>query len=254
VTLTGPALQAMSEPWRPRVALVVGVRSYSAKPLMNAVNDADAMTKLLKEHGFEIISVEPDPTRDELLSAIFTLQNRVSQLNVKGPSHGCVAVFYYAGHGLLGGSGTHYMLGSNWKLGEMAMPQALKLYGVKLSQALDSMQDAYAGIALVDACQELYDDAHSSYSAAARHFGYLNCSSPSAAADRLSEQPPTQLTRGWGGDAIGRSHLSQNLLVAHACAPQHAAFDGVGQGEFTGCLLKVSVAQKYRCSPRYQSA
>lgn len=233
------------------MALVVGVMSYSAKPLNNAVTDADSVTKLLEAHGFEIISVEPDPTRDELLSAIFMLQNRVSQLNIKGPSHGCVAVFYYAGHGLLGDSGTHYMLGSDWKtslptVGKLTVSQALQLYGVELSEALDSMKDAYAGIALVDACQELCDDAHGSSAAATRHLGDLNCSSPSSAAAELSEQLPKQLTRGWGGDAIGKSHLSQNLLVAHACAPQHTASDGLGQGAFTSCLLKVS--QKYSCN------
>src|SRR2546423_982895 len=41
-----------------RVALVIGNGAYSGSPLVNPINDAQEMTRLLQELGFEVIKGE----------------------------------------------------------------------------------------------------------------------------------------------------------------------------------------------------
>jgi hypothetical protein len=73
-----------------RIALVVGNQNYvNTPPLVNSVNDADAVCKALSEKGFKIIK-RIDPTTDELRKAIYDFQTILST--------GGVGLFYYSGH------------------------------------------------------------------------------------------------------------------------------------------------------------
>lgn len=74
-----------------RVALIIGNNSYSISPLANAVNDARAVDKALKDAGFKTILKENASKADmEEAAADFA-----SQL---GPDD--TALFFYAGHGV----------------------------------------------------------------------------------------------------------------------------------------------------------
>jgi hypothetical protein len=77
----------------PKLALVLGNGGYKSVPgLINPVNDARAITEVLKSLGFEVI-IKLDAGRDEMLAAI---QAYTKVLGGKK----AVGLFYYAGHGL----------------------------------------------------------------------------------------------------------------------------------------------------------
>jgi hypothetical protein len=73
-----------------RIALIVGNQNYqNSPPLLNSVNDAEAMCETLEELGFRIIK-RIDPSTDELKKAIYDFQTILSV--------GGVGLFYYSGH------------------------------------------------------------------------------------------------------------------------------------------------------------
>lgn len=74
-----------------KVALVVGNSDYATGRLRNAVNDADAMGKLLASLGFET-TVKTNVSKAGLDKAIADFGNAIKTSDV--------ALFYYAGHGV----------------------------------------------------------------------------------------------------------------------------------------------------------
>ena len=78
-----------------RMALVIGNSSYrSVAALPNPTNDATAITDVLKNAGFEVMSVT-DVTQGDMRRAIRDFAIKVAE---KGPD--TVALVFYAGHGL----------------------------------------------------------------------------------------------------------------------------------------------------------
>lgn len=78
-----------------RVALVIGQSNYRAVvPLPNPANDAKAMSQMLTESGFEVLSAS-DLSQNELRAKVADFAARVA---AKGPD--TVALVFYAGHGL----------------------------------------------------------------------------------------------------------------------------------------------------------
>lgn len=76
-----------------RVALVIGNAAYKhVPPLANSVNDARAMTLVLRRLGFKVFDVI-DGDRNSMAQAISRMQ-----ADLKGQQ--AVAMLYYAGHGL----------------------------------------------------------------------------------------------------------------------------------------------------------
>jgi len=75
-----------------RLALVIGNNDYVSAPLLNPVNDAQAMSRLLGEAGF-MVSSHLNATRQDMLAAIERFARAVAQPETKQ------VVFYFAGHG-----------------------------------------------------------------------------------------------------------------------------------------------------------
>jgi len=75
-----------------RVALVIGNAAYPGAALANPLNDAKAMSRFLKQAGFEVIE-QLDATRETMSSALASATARMA-------GRQATAVFYYAGHGL----------------------------------------------------------------------------------------------------------------------------------------------------------
>ncbi len=102
--LTGLVL-AVSEPAlaAKRVALVIGNSQYKTAPLVNPVNDAQLMTKTLKQLGFEVIETL-DANQRTMKRAI---RDFGKSLNEAGED--AVGLFYYAGHGVQVG-GANYLI------------------------------------------------------------------------------------------------------------------------------------------------
>lgn len=78
-----------------RVALVIGQSNYRAVvPLPNPANDAKAMSQLLTDSGFEVLTAS-DLSQNELRAKVGDFAAKVA---AKGPD--TVALVFYAGHGL----------------------------------------------------------------------------------------------------------------------------------------------------------
>jgi hypothetical protein len=78
-----------------RVALVIGQSNYRAVvPLPNPANDAKAVSQMLTESGFEVLTAA-DLSQNELRAKVGEFAAKVSE---KGPD--TVALVFYAGHGL----------------------------------------------------------------------------------------------------------------------------------------------------------
>src|SRR6202795_966114 len=78
-----------------RVALVIGQSNYrSVVALPNPANDAKAMSQLLSDAGFEVLSAA-DLSQNEMRERVSDFAAKVA---AKGPD--TVALVFYAGHGL----------------------------------------------------------------------------------------------------------------------------------------------------------
>jgi uncharacterized caspase-like protein len=75
-----------------RVALIIGNSAYAGAPLVNPVNDARAMSEVLRSLGFQVIELR-DGSRAQMTAAIFKASE-----TLKGKQG--VGMLYYAGHGL----------------------------------------------------------------------------------------------------------------------------------------------------------
>ena len=78
-----------------RLALVIGQSAYRSVPaLPNPTNDAKAMSQLLSESGFEVLSAS-DLSQSQIREKVSEFAGKVAE---KGPD--TVALVFYAGHGL----------------------------------------------------------------------------------------------------------------------------------------------------------
>ncbi len=128
-----------------RVALVIGNSNYTHGPLLNPVNDARAMAKVLQSAGFTVI-LRTDAAQHELLSALRDFGNRLKD---GGP--GTAGLFYFAGHGMqVKGRNFLIPLGANIEHEDELAYQALDAQAV-----MDKMESAGNGtnIVILDACR-----------------------------------------------------------------------------------------------------
>jgi TPR repeat protein len=127
-----------------RLALVIGNGAYSAKPLANARNDAELITRTLASVGFEVTKVV-DADQDRMRRAIAEFGRRLK-------SQDSVGVFYFAGHGI-------QVAGRNFLIpvgNDIASEAEIALYAVDLALLLTAMKSAQSriAIAILDACRD----------------------------------------------------------------------------------------------------
>jgi uncharacterized caspase-like protein len=72
-----------------RVALVIGNSKYGSKPLKNPVNDARAMSEVLKKAGFDVELI-PDASLNDMIAGARRFLAKAQKADVR--------LFYYAGH------------------------------------------------------------------------------------------------------------------------------------------------------------
>ncbi len=95
VLAAGILLGAQSALAENRVALVIGQSNYRAVvPLPNPANDAKAVSQMLTDSGFEVLTAA-DLSQNELRAKVGDFAAKVTE---KGPD--TVALVFYAGHGL----------------------------------------------------------------------------------------------------------------------------------------------------------
>jgi uncharacterized caspase-like protein len=129
-----------------RVALVIGNSAYQAnKPLNNPVNDAQAVSQMLNQAGFEVVMAF-DLTRDIMKQTVEEFAARILE---KGDN--TVAMVYYAGHGIQA-DGENYLIPIDAKF---QAEDDLAEQGVKLADVVAALEAAKtkARIVVVDACR-----------------------------------------------------------------------------------------------------
>ena len=184
-----------------RVALVIGNRDYATAPLRNPVNDALAMTQVLQEVGFDVMS-HTDIGKKKMAQVI----NRFGKKIAKGG----VGLFYFAGHGMQV-KGENYLIPVDVNTnGE----RAVKRTSIKLAQVTRSMKSAgnRMNIIILDACRD----------------------NPFRTITRGFNQPI--ITRG----ALAKIDAPYGTYIAFATAPGSRASDGDGSnGLYTEALKEV---------------
>jgi uncharacterized caspase-like protein len=91
-----------------RVALVIGIAKYQrVPPLTNPAHDADALTSLFRQAGFDVVNSE----RDLGISDLRRVVREFSELSRDAD----ISVVYYAGHGIEV-DGTNYLVPADAKL------------------------------------------------------------------------------------------------------------------------------------------
>jgi len=129
-----------------RIALVIGNSAYQAnQPLNNPVNDAQAVSQMLNQAGFEVVMAF-DLTRDIMKQTVEEFAARVLE---KGSN--TVAMVYYAGHGIQA-DGENYLIPIDAKF---QAEDDLAEQGVKLADVVAALEatQTKARIVVVDACR-----------------------------------------------------------------------------------------------------
>lgn len=135
-----------------RTALVIGNAKYETNvgPLRNAVNDAKAVAKTLRDLGFSVIE-EHNVTRDELLAAVMTFRKKIKDAEV--------ALFYFAGHGI-NVTGSNYLIPvksgydpANTDDTTLRLLAETKLFNAEQAVAEMSAAGARCNLVILDACR-----------------------------------------------------------------------------------------------------
>ena len=129
-----------------RLALVIGQSAYRAVPeLPNAANDAEGMTELLGNAGFNVTTA-PNLAQNEMRQAISDFAGQVS-----ASGSDTIALVFYAGHGL-------QIDGENYLVPVDVDPKReadIPLQAVRLNDVLNTLNSVPTKmrILLLDACR-----------------------------------------------------------------------------------------------------
>lgn len=187
-----------------KVALIIGNGAYENAPqLTNPRNDATAMSRMLNELGFTVISAFDANKRD--------MENSIREF-LREAKSADLSLFFYSGHGIEVG-GENFLLPIDTKLEDEA---ALNFEVINSKVITDAMGgDKQVGVILLDACRS------NPFSRSLKRS--LVASRAASVSDGLAP-----ISASGGG-----------LVVAFATAPGDTASDGSGRNSpFTTALLK----------------
>ncbi len=126
-----------------RVALVIGNSDYTAGPLLNPVNDARAMARVLRETNFEVLEYENVHNMADMKRVIREFGEKIQ--------NGGVGLFYYAGHGIQL-NGKNYLIPVE---AEIYREEEVEYESVDVGFVLAQMESARnrMNIIILDACR-----------------------------------------------------------------------------------------------------
>lgn len=132
------------QPYGRRVALIIGNSRYEHVPFLpNARNDAQAFSKTLKESGFEVVTLETDLKRGDMVSTLSTFAKEADRADW--------AVIYYSGHGIEY-RGMNYMIPTDAKL---SVDRDIALEAVDIEKVLTTIEGAKRlRLVILDACRD----------------------------------------------------------------------------------------------------
>jgi hypothetical protein len=128
---------------KPRVALVIGNAAYREAPLNNTLNDANAMTRILKSLGFEVTT---------LLDARYDLMDAGVQAFMEKARTSSIALVYYAGHGIEI-NGRNYLVGTDIAMSTAASVLARSIDTTEMLAALGQATKG-SKVLILDACRD----------------------------------------------------------------------------------------------------
>lgn len=192
---TQPAAQAT--PLEQRVALVIGNGQYKHAPLLNPVNDAQAIAKALSRSGFKVMLKE-NAGRTEMQIALREFGDALRK--------GGVGLFYFAGHGV-------QMKGRNFLIpvdADIQREDEVAYNSVDASQVLDKMEAANnrLNIVILDACRN-NPFARSFRSGAA---GLAQMDAPVGTFIAFATAPGSVASDGKGQNGLYTQHLLRAIL------------------------------------------
>jgi hypothetical protein len=228
-------------PWPgKRVALVVGNNKLEQadhqapggkmRQLNNAAQDALTMEEYLQEHGFAVECLT-NATTEQFRDALWKFKARIDAAQAstqhassaagsaaaatQQPQQGCLAVFYFSGHGVVDPKGDHFLLPSDYhekNIGQLSkedvIARALEATNIKLETVvLEKVAGASSTIILLDACRQLaYGQPHQ-----------------------------------WGSSLCKEQQLF-NIILGYACERGKTASEGAykSHGPFTQLVTNVS--------------
>ena len=140
---TQPFQSIISPPIGKRVALVVGNNNYKVRPLKNSRNDADDMSRALRNSGFEVIDLR-DSTLPQMRTAVRQFGDKLLNYDV--------GLVYYSGHGVEN-KGRNYFIPVN---ADILREDEIADQGLDVSLILEKMNTAQksVNILIVDACRD----------------------------------------------------------------------------------------------------
>ncbi len=127
----------------PRHALVIGNAAYASAPLLNSVNDATAVAKVLQKAGF-VVDLKLNATQKQMQDAVTAFGDSLGG--------GGAGLFYFAGHGV-------QIKGRNFLMPvgiDVKREDEVPYKAVDVQQVLDKMETAKNRINMVilDACRD----------------------------------------------------------------------------------------------------
>lgn len=143
VASAAPTWAAVSPTSEPRHALVIGNANYATAPLINSVNDATAVAKVLEKAGFKV-DLRLDANQRQLQDAVTAFGDRL-----RG---GGAGLFYFAGHGV-------QIKGRNFLMPvgtDIRREDEVPFKAVDVQQILDKMDTAKnrINVVILDACRD----------------------------------------------------------------------------------------------------
>ncbi|MEQ1636085.1 MAG: caspase domain-containing protein [Methylococcales bacterium] len=136
-------LSAQSNPNEKRIALIIGNSDYLMSPLVNPVNDANAIADVLKAAGFKIIQHEN--------MAQASMRRAIADFGRELASHD-VGLFYYAGHGVQM-NGRNYLIPIDAKI---QYESDIEVESIDLAAVFSKMEGAgnRLNLVILDACRD----------------------------------------------------------------------------------------------------
>jgi formylglycine-generating enzyme required for sulfatase activity len=182
-----------------KVALVIGTSEYADKPLKNPVNDAEDMTKLLKQYGFSVTNVTNADHRS-LDTAIGEFGNKLKNADI--------GLFFYAGHGMQV-NGQNYLIPVDSQINTEA---DIQWKSVNVGQILSQMEHGATklNIIILDACRDNPFKRSFSRSSATRGLSRI-AETPTGTILVYAAAPGQTASDGDGRNGIFTQHFLQNI-------------------------------------------
>ena len=191
-----------------RTALVIGNSAYQKSPLVNPVNDAQAMAASLGSLGFTVTKIE-NASKSQMADAIRKFGDTIKL--------GGVGLFYFAGHGVQV-NGENFLIPVDDDIQEKTQ---VATKGIEARLVLQAMGNARnrLNVVILDACR------NNPFAQSASRALVATGSDGRARSDSASGLAPMEALVG--------------TLIAFATAPESVAADGSGKnGVYTENLLR----------------